>query len=390
MKIKTLKLQKGLSLLELMISLAIGIILLLALASLMVTASRSAAQRTTSEILDEEARQVFSRFEKDLYHAGYVDAYYDSVSLTDVFNISDPNVLARYARQQARLPNIEQVTLLGRSTNGRMQPLRGCNINFEGDPGDENTICNDNAAPVNDGNTPPRQSLQIAYQAVRNEVVSPIASAEHPTNQFSSLPRASMDVNDPGNRAARTCTTLAASGGNPIIINRYFLRAANRETFLSLSCDSAVKSFANMNRNADLQPLVLGVEQMAFRYMVTPSNDTAMDRKPELGNSQSGRTVSSYLHANQIDTGHADAPLGWGSVVGVEVCIVVAAEPLDGAREGDIPTIQPTIPNCLRAGNGNVGNTAFAGNLPRPNNDTRLYRRYTRTFSIPNSLYLRQ
>lgn len=384
MKNNDLKLQKGLSLIELMISLAIGIILLLALASLIVTASRSSAQRTTSELLDEGARQVFSRLEKDLYHAGYVDAFYDTAFLTQTFNIADAAVMARYARQQANISDNKQATLLSVLTGGKIQPLRGCNSDFEGDPSSEETVCNDNTAPVNDGKTFPQQSLQVAYQAVRNEVASANISAGHAANQFSSLPLASSN---PGERAARTCALLNAEGNHPIIINRYFLSLADKENYRSFACESAVKSFDNSAKKDNRQPIVLGIEQLAFRYLVTPSNMTPADASLSLRSDPSGRTVLNYLHANQIDSG--GAALGWASVVGVEACVVVAAEPLDGTRERDISNIQSVVPNCLRVDNGNDANTAFAPDLPRPDGDTRLYRRYVRTISLPNSLYVR-
>ena len=62
--------QRGTSLLEILVSLSIGLILLMVLASLMVVASNSSKQRSTSELLDETARQVFSRLETDLYRSG--------------------------------------------------------------------------------------------------------------------------------------------------------------------------------------------------------------------------------------------------------------------------------------------------------------------------------
>lgn len=396
MKRMILHAQRGISLLELMVALAIGLVLLLALSSLMITANRASAQRSTSELLDESARQVFTRLEKDIYHAGYVDSYFDNQILTQSFNISNPNVLARYARQSAYLTDLAQATLLGALTQGSIQPIRGCNNNFTDDPTVMPAVCNGVGAPT----APARQSLQLAYQSVRfTNVANAQVTPDHIANEFSSLPEAPAAgvaaANTPGGRARQSCTALNSDGNNPIILNRYYLDVAGGETYSSLYCDSAVGSFAlggaaaTVPRGGAAQPVTLGVDQVAFRYLMTPANASGAGVRPTGSNVISGRTVETYLHANQVQNDAALAPLSWAGVVGVEVCLVVAAEPLDGTREGDIAQVQPTIPNCLRVGNSNTANANFDVDLPRPAGDTRLYRRYTRTISMPNGLNLR-
>ena len=73
----------------------------------------------------------------------------------------------------------------------------------------------------------------------------------------------------------------------------------------------------------------------------------------------------------------------------MEICVVIAAEPLDGGREADIPAVQPNVPGCLRANVGDTNaNAAWAADLPRNAGDMRLHRRYVRTILIPNSLHL--
>lgn len=362
------KLQKGLSLIELMVALAIGMILLLALASLMSVANRSALQRTTSELLDETARQVFSRLEADLYQAGYVDAFQNEQSISAMLNVANLEVAARYARQVNNIPDITQATSLGRLTGGRIIPIIGCNQNFVGDnlnnPRDN---CVD-VAPTN------RQAIQISYQAVRNE-----------RSQNYSLISNSNQEQLSSSGSAQTCNGQLATAANPIVSNRYNIDQ-NIGNYSSLICDSSVSSFNEAEpQQTRVQPIVLGVEQIVFRYLVTAIDNANMGERPDLITTPSGRSVLQYLSANQVNA----LPLGWASVVGVEVCVVLAAEALEGAREGVIPEVQPMLPNCLRAAGGAAAaNAAWEADIIRPVGDTRLYRRYVRTITIPNSLYL--
>ena len=63
--------QRGLSLIELMIAMGLGVLLLLGLVTVFMTANQSSKRRSISENLDETARQVISRLEYDLH---YLDA----------------------------------------------------------------------------------------------------------------------------------------------------------------------------------------------------------------------------------------------------------------------------------------------------------------------------
>ena len=61
MKMKSVKKQKGLSLIELMVAMGLGVLLLMALTTLFITANESSKRRSTSENLDEVARQVMEQ-----------------------------------------------------------------------------------------------------------------------------------------------------------------------------------------------------------------------------------------------------------------------------------------------------------------------------------------
>ena len=123
--------QRGLSLIELMIAMGLGVLLLLGLVTVFMTANQSSKRRSISENLDETARQVISRLEYDLHNAGYLDPFSSAAAAKAAFDTEDPQILAIYARQTANLnAKLEEATPLGKFTEGKMAPLLGCNGNF--------------------------------------------------------------------------------------------------------------------------------------------------------------------------------------------------------------------------------------------------------------------
>lgn len=366
--------QRGISLLELMVALAIGLILLLALASLMIVANRSSQNRTTAELMDETARQVFSRLEMDLHQAGYVDPFATNNTLAEAFDMSDATRLARYVRQQARLTTTDkkELTLLGRLSQGKLQPVIGC----EGQLSDtaSGTVC----TTVADSKW---HTLQVAYQTVRAESVV--------NGNLASVSTQTQEANTDSNALAG-CVNVTVNNNYPIIVNRYSFNAADSTEVVTqprnLHCMSKIASFKEIEpKSRSGEPIVSGVEEMVFRYLVTPDDVTPLSQDINYSEIVSGRSVKKYLSAQEVES----LPLGWASVVGVEVCLIVAVQPVDGRRELNMASVQPKVPTCLRE-EGTVADTEFKSPNSRPSNwqDLREYRRYVRTISLPNSLYL--
>lgn len=358
------KWQGGLSLLELLVSLSIGLILLLALASLMITANRSAQQRSTSEALDEQARQVFSLMETDLYRAGFLDPFTDEETILAAFNLNNAQILAGYTRQAQNIPDAKRATLLGRHTEGQILPLQG----FD----------DKNPPPAGMKCTAERQCLQVAYQAIAYQ-----AKADGEVAKFSSIASAVQEGGSLSG-ASQGCNGLQAEHNYPIIVNQYEVGVVGGEKYSSLRCSSTKRNFKNVSggEKVDIQPMVSGVEQLTFRYLVTPPDKTEKDEKVDLSKTISGRSVTELKTAGDVaKVDKENNPLEWAAVVGVEICTVVAAEPIDGSRELDIPMVQLKVPTCVRAGD----SWQEKDRLP---DDTRLHRRYVRTISLPNSLYL--
>ncbi len=361
MKINSTRTQKGISLLELMIAMALGLILLVALATVVIVANRSSKRRTTTELMDETARQIFSRLEADLRQAGYVDPFTDNNTIVESFDLTDSTRMARFVRQNSYLvsESEDQRTLLGKLSQGRMQPIRGCNGPFASD-GSCTAV-----APTT------RQAIRISYQALRLNASNRLSSVSTLTQEQSSQ-----------SMAEQGCVNYNATENFPFVTNRYFMKAGDD----NLRCDSMRENLTAAEAGVlTEQPLVNGVEEMVFRYLITPDDGTPQADELDFNNIVSGRSVNRYVDAKKVES----LPLGWASVVGVEVCVVVAVTPLDGKREFQMATVQPNVPSCLRRDNNDeTANSPWVNDIPRPANDVREYRRYVRTIALPNSLYL--
>lgn len=368
--------QRGLTLLELMVALGIGLVLLLALATLMTVANRSSMSRSSAELMDETARQVFSRLETDFRQAGYVDPFDNNTTLSETFDLSDATRMARYIRQKDHFTSADksQLTLMGRLSGGRLQPVKGCSGTLDPATGNCTTIPDT-----------PRHSIQVSYQ-----VVSTAAPAA-PANPLAGTARVDREQATSSN-ALQGCANVNASQDFPIVVNHYFFDSTDMGDTVTaprdLRCDSAISNYQAFQTSAGGRtqvPIQSGVEEMVFRYLVTPTEDTPTSSQVDYANVVSGRSVTEYLSAEQVEA----LPLGWASVVGVEVCLVIAVQPVDGRKDITMADVQPNVPTCLRDA-GNNADAAFGNDKTRPSNwlDVREYRRYVRTFSLPNTLYL--
>lgn len=371
MKIISIKKQKGLSLIELMVAMGLGVLLLMALTTLFITANESSKRRSTSENLDEVARQVMERLNYDLHEAGYLDPFSSASAAKSAFDLEDPHVLAIYARQKDNLTgNLKEATTLGKFTNGRVVPLLGCNGEFSGASQPSLT----ELATCNGTNLQVRQSIQIGYQTVAPDNLQNQSIPDGKKAPSPSLTSKTQENNSLSG-AGRDCIGRKVGDAAGLVVNRYSVRIDNGKG--SFGCSSSA---------GDWQGIIEGVEEMTFRYLITPANDTPAGETVNMSKSTSGLEVIKYLPASKVE----DEELKWASVVGVEACVIVAVEPMDGTSEGSFGEIQPNIPTCARqAGlNATAADASFAENRPRPAGDFRLYKRYVQIISMPNSLYI--
>lgn len=381
MKMIFLQRQKGLSLIELMIAMGLGALLLLALATLFVTANDSSKRRSTSENLDEVARQVMERLSYDLHEAGYIDPFSNARAAKTSFDVEDPNVLAIYARQKDNLKgDLKQATPLGRFTEGKVVPLLGCDSDFSGSTSPslkELATCSRSAPPSS------RQSIQISYQTVAPDALKTMEDKRPKETASRSLALKTQEEASYSG-AGRDCIGRKLGDKDDLVVNRYSVRVESSQSGKTtrpgnFGCSSTAPK-------GEWQSIVEGVEEMTFRYLITPPDNTPAGQTVDMKKSTSGREVTKYLSASAV----AAEELQWASVVGVEVCLIVSADPMDGTGEASLAATQPKIPTCLRKGGATAtnANALFEDDIARPKGNTRFYRRYVQVISMPNSLYI--
>ncbi len=389
--------QSGFSLLELMIALSIGLILLLALTSLYLNANRASGEATFFSQMDQSAREVFYRLGSDANQAGYVDVMDEpAVDFADVNgnvcltagtkyasllsnfrNAAVNNVYRRLltansfaARQQAalgsgtviNLRSNDYMTPIGLVSCAAMRPLSGCDGAFAGAP---SAAALPNCQSVGAGNGNTSQQIEFAFQGR-------IADGDGADTERNTLGTAAVDCSGAG------IVNVNAAGAtqNGFIVNRYFLAAdgANNGE-ISFSC----RGNAGKVRVA----LVPGVRELVFRYLTTPVEGNA---KTEIDDSVSGKSVRAYRTATALNNAKAQKDFGWAGVVGVEVCVVIAAPVPNNAGVRRLAEAQGNKrPTCARQQNGQ-----FTQNVSKNKTDNdRFFRRYTKVIALPNALYAR-
>lgn len=375
MKSISIKKSVGFTLLELMIALSLGILLLMGLMSIYIVANQANNQNKALVANDEIARQVFRILGKNLSHAGYIDpldapantfqssgrcsgvtagTQYGSIT-ADLFEPSIENIYRRYNDPTTGLQD-SLLTAIGRVSCGAMRPVLGCgsSIGFSSAP---NIF---NATPSNCSN----ESANDTSQAI--EIASQVMATGGTGNSSLNYLNTSSNATD--------CTgTNATSAQNGFVVNQYFIMDDSGEQ--SFGCQS--------NLNPTNTALVQGVEELMFRYITTsPENDISID----ISQTNSGNVLTAYETASGLYTAATANPtsLNWATVVGVEVCVVVATpEQIGGALANLAKTQGNNRPTCTKANGQYVANIAKS-----PGRENRYYQRFERVFRLPNTLFL--
>ncbi len=395
--------QKGMTLLELIIAMSIGLILIIALATLMMASNRSSAQRTLTEMMDENARQLFNKLGNDITMAGYVDSWASVNRVDNSAAAGDENV-ARFAKMRklsglegtnsggAVSPDaIKKYTMLGYMSNGKLLPVYGCGVAMKSD---ELTCSNQTPSK--------QQSIRLSY-----EVISPSASGTPlPYGSLSTAAQEDATASDAAGTCRGESLNNALAANFSIISNTFSIGNVSGEQYPSdgkaipsLKCNSRRYALDSTNEKpqdptqsndkSNESPLLQNVDQLVFRYIVTSENNA---EEIKIRNSTvEARNSKAYLTSAEVEDTKKN-PLGWSAVTGVEVCAVIGIERTNDQIKteqvtGDLKEAQPLIPNCLREAS-NESTAAFAPGQPRGNKDDRYYKRYVRTFNIGNNLNL--
>lgn len=353
--------QGGVTLIELMVSITIGLFILIAIGTAYITTTSTSRQRENQSELNEPARIVMSQLRRELSTAGYVDVldYGLGVSAQAVtlFHTGNSGMANLYQRDPAAgYPTSGQTTPLGQFFPGLM-PVFGCGGAMTSTP---NAIAAAGAAVLACGGASTvRHSLQVAYQAV------PSAASDSP----------SLQAYDPANPTGegRDCLQqdLSAIGGAGAVyvINRYFVQTSADDGVNELVCHGS--------GGATARPIARGVEEFVLRYQLAAPG-TAPPPGSVTPMVAAGGTQARYADAATV----AASALGWSNVTAVEICMVSATSVTGGSAAAGTVELQPTRPTCTRAADG-----SFSPNVARVVGDQRLWKRFTSVVSVRNAVF---
>lgn len=289
---------RGFSLVELLVSIAISLVIVLAASSLFLSTRES--QRTLNEktLAFESARYALSVIGKDIENAGYYPAIRAAATDANIQGVSVKGYAHPLA--PATIPTAYNTALFGCQAKKRFSPISGvCEIaddaaaaNADADGLVINYYTND-AMGLNIGNRADCLRQDPANDASTNNIAGNVRrNAQHAVgndNNTFLTPQQPLFVS---NRYTLQPTTLQIEG-------------QTIDTF-SLACNGNGTAVANNG----YQPLIQGIEQLRFFFKVNIGIGT--------------ESSSSYLRANAI------AADQWANVVAVRVCLL--ARSLQTAR----------------------------------------------------------
>lgn len=346
--------QMGFSLIELLISLTIGLVILIAIGTVYFNTSNLTRQREDQAQLNDPAHNVMQLLRQNLTQAGYVDIFdLDATNraqaaslfvpgndvLTNVF-LRDPGAAAISAPLSQFFPGLA--------------PIFGCDGVMNDTP---NNIVTTGPqfpplAPLVQScgaASATRHTLQIAYQAVPNAAA----------NANRSLNAANVNTGE-----GLDCLAQAPPAGRIFVVNRFSAPAPAAVGDVSqFRCAGS-----GFNQTQDIAP---GVEEFILRYQMAAPGSAAARQA-------AGGAQQRYINATQVSA----SPQGWAGVTAVEICIISATDPARGPAAQGTVVLQPTRPTCQRNALG-----VFLPNIARVAGDTRLWKRFTSVVSVRNAVF---
>lgn len=344
--------QNGASLIEILIGLAIGLIILIAIGTAYVNSNNTIRQREDQAQLNDPARTVMSMLRQNLMQAGYVDAFdLDAAGQTQaasMFTQGDEALANLFIRSPAQ-PISTPITLFFPG----LTPIFGCDGAMNGSPNGIATAAPP-AVQSCGAASATRHTLQIAYQGVPN-------NAANPTN--------SLVPPNPNTGDGLDCLQQAPPAGQTMVINRFSLTALP----LAAGTDSQLRC-AGSGGPAP-QDIAPGVEEFVLRYQMSAAGVTPgpLDFAVAAGGGQ-----ERYVTAAQV----AASPQRWAGVTAVEICVVSATPATRGPAAPGTVALQPNRPTCTRDAAG-----AFNADVARAAGDARLWKRYTAVVSLRNAVF---
>ncbi|WP_082585915.1 PilW family protein [Hydrogenophaga sp. Root209] len=339
--------QRGLSLIELLVSIAIGLVILTAIGTAYLNTTNTTRQRENQAELNDPARNVMRMLKQNLMQAGYVDIFdldatTSRAQAATLFMPGNADRTNMFVRATAATPVPAPISQFFPG----LTPVFGCDGAMTSTP---NAIVVSAAAVQACGAaSATRHTLQVAYQGI------PITT----TNLPNSLLPADTTTGE-----GLDCLQRIPPAGEVMVINRFSAPAPAAGAVSQLNCEGSGAAGA--------QSIAAGVEEFVLRYQMAAPGNAANP-------SAAGGAQQRYLSATEVSA----SAMGWAGVTAVEICVVSATPGTSGPAAPGTAALQPTRPTCTRDDDG-----VFDANIARAAGDTRLWKRYTSVVSVRNAVF---
>lgn len=341
--------QQGLSLIELLVAITLGLVILIAIGTAYVNSTNILRQREDQAELTDPARTVIQMLRQNLSQAGYVDVFDvtgpGQTQAVPLFSPGDRALANSYARDTTEVAALGAIVAPFSRNYPGVLPIFGCDGAMTSTP---NAILTNvpTPAPACGAANATRHTLQVAYQAV----------ALAPANPTNSLGNANANTG-----VGLDCLQQAPPAGESLVINRFGVTAGAVSQF---TCTGSALVAG--------RDVAAGVEEFVLRYQLSGPGSLANRRS-------AGGDQAQYVSAADV----AASATGWPGVTAVEVCLVSATPDTRGPSASGTVELQPTRPTCARAADG-----TFEANVARAANDRRLWRRFTTVISVRNAVFV--
>ncbi len=287
--------NSGFSLIELMVSLVIGMVIMIAVVSAYIGASGAGRVADAQSRMDEDAQAALNVLAANIRMAGNNPDQPNRVDNANPYASSLRNPL--YAA-----PGSNFTFAFTAPAITSTMPLRGCNTTFSNIA--SATIIDTLTCPAGTSTT---HSIAVSYEA---DQFNTMASGGVPTDCLGNTVPVGTVTNLP---------VIVANVSTPSLVtytkadNRFYIaNSAGTPTVPSLYCKG--------NGSATAQPLVENIESMQFHYGTVLASAQPVTA-----------TVAGYLYADELLTEPSLAALTddytrWTKVIAVRMCVVVRSE----------------------------------------------------------------
>ena len=316
--------QRGLTLVELMVALVIGLVISLAAAALYLATQESTRSTRAVGDINETGKIALDMVGREIQKSGFFPRQFSSVGQPGG---GSADFFGGFFNGKAGNRNAFANGLFGCDGANYNPTTRACNAPVEGAP----------------------DAIVVNYFS------TPEFGPASPLGNFNDCNR--QPVSNDADNAAR-----AAAGRPQFVSNRFGLIASEydapdggRVTTRSLAChgngaDTAVNH----------QPMVQGVQDMVIRYGIHTGTGS--------------QSPAEFLTAEKvIGKGTINERTAWQRVTAVKVCVLVRS--LDAARQEDKAANQRSYRNCRGL------------DVTPPAGDRFIYRRFERIFAVRNNLH---